>query len=197
MSKATDDLQPASEVVAVSQPILETGRLVLRPFRAGDAAMVQELAGDRRVAEMTSNVPHPYEDGMAEHWIATLGAGYAEGAQATFAITRRDDDMLVGAVGLRIDRSSREAELGYWTGAPFWNRGYATEAAKALLGFGFRELALTAITAAHLARNPASGRVMQKAGMRREGTVRRSTRTAGEYEDLIAYRIRREDWLGE
>ncbi|MBT8082966.1 MAG: GNAT family N-acetyltransferase [Gammaproteobacteria bacterium] len=177
------------------QPSIETTRLILRPFRSSDAPAVQELAGERDIADTTMNIPHPYEDGMAEEWIAGHEPGYNEGTMATFAIVLRDNAQLIGAMGLQIGRSLNKAELGYWVGKPFWNRGYATEAAVAMLDFGFDELGLNRIQAAHLARNPSSGRVMEKAGMVLEGTARQDAIKWGRYEDLVSYGILREDWI--
>jgi RimJ/RimL family protein N-acetyltransferase len=132
---------------------------------------------------------------MAENWIDGHEPGYENGSLATFAIALRDDATLVGAIGLRIDRSLNKAELGYWIGKPHWNLGYATEAATAVLAFAFDELRLNRIHAGHLARNPSSGRVMEKAGMILEGTMRQDTMKWGKYEDLVMYGILREDWL--
>jgi RimJ/RimL family protein N-acetyltransferase len=80
-------------------------------------------------------------------------------------------------------------------GKPYWNRGYATEAAAALLAFGFNELSLNRIYASYLARNPSSGRVMEKVGMLREGIVRQGTKKWEKYEDLVCYAILRDDWV--
>ena len=157
--------------------------------------MVQELAGERDIADTTMNIPHPYEDGVAEEWIEGHESGYTEGNIVTFAIVLRDSAELVGAVSLQIDRDFNKAELGYWTGKPFWNSGYATEAAIAVLAFGFDELRLNRIQARHLARNPASGRVMEKAGMTLEGTARQDTIKWGQYEDMVSYGLVREDWI--
>ena len=142
------------------------------------------------------NIPHPYEAGMAEEWIGTLESGYKDGKIATFAIVLRDDAKLVGAIGLRIDRNLNKAELGYWIGKPFWNLGYATDATIAILAFGFNELRLNRIQAGHLARNPSSGRVMEKAGMTLEGTARQNAIKWGRYEDLVSYGILRVEWVG-
>ena len=177
-----------------SQPSIETRRLILRPFRRDDATSVQQLAGDRAIADTTLRVPHPYEDGMAEKWIAEHQPGFAAGTLATFAIVLRDESELIGAIGLTIDRELDKAELGYWIGKPFWNNGYATEAAKAVLEFGFVDLRLNRISARHLVRNPSSGRVMEKVGMRIEGKVRQDAVKWGKYEDLVLYGILREDW---
>ncbi len=176
------------------QPILRTQRLVLRPFEVTDAPEAQRLAGDKAIADTTLNVPHPYEDGMAEAWIETHAPAWENGTAATFAAVDIDEDRLIGAIGLRIDSRFDVGELGYWIGRPFWNQGYATEAANAVTRFGFDELALNRIQAKHLARNPASGRVMQKLGMRLEGTARQATKKWGRYEDLVTYAILRAEF---
>jgi RimJ/RimL family protein N-acetyltransferase len=169
------------------QPTLETNRLRLRPFSLADAPTVQALAGAVEVASTTLTIPHPYEDGMAESWIATHEPGYDTGEQATFAIVLKETGELIGAIGLTINASHRRGEMGYWVGVPFWNHGYATEAADALLAFGFDLLELHRIHAVHLSRNPASGRVMQKAGMRHESTQRQHILKRGVFEDVEGY----------
>jgi len=178
----------------LSQPVLETQRLTLRPFTLADAPAVQKQAGAREVASTTLNVPHPYEDGMAEAWISSHAPGFEAGDQATYAIVTRDDDQLVGAIGLMINRAHARGELGYWIGVPFWNRGYATEAARAVLRFGFEELELNRISAIHLVRNPPSGRVMEKSGMRHEGILRQHFRKWGEFEDVAQYGVLAGEW---
>ena len=185
--------EPKSPVI-MSQPILETSRLILRSFRKDDAAAVKRLAGDWEIADTTLNVPHPYEDGMAEEWIEAHGPGYEAEKLATFAVVLRDTEELIGTIGLRINRDVNKGDLGYWIGKPYWNLGYATEAARAVIAFGFDELELNRIYAGHFARNPSSGRVMEKIGMLREGTARQDTMKWGKYEDLVSYGMLREDW---
>jgi ribosomal-protein-alanine N-acetyltransferase len=170
-------------------PTLETERLVLRPFRPGDAAEVQRLAGEREIAAGTLTVPHPYPDGAAEEWIATHAANWAERKVLTLAVTTPGDDTLVGAVGLMLTMADRRAELGYWIGIPWWNLGYATEASRAIIDFGFASLGLHRIMAQHMARNPGSGRVMQKLGMQQEGILRQHTLKWGVFEDLVVYAV--------
>ncbi len=181
----------------MQQPTIQTERLVLRPFEESDAAAVQRLAGARQIADTTLNIAHPYEDGMAEAWIATHAGQFAEGSNVVFAIVDRESDELAGAIGLKTESAIQKAELGYWVGVPYWSRGYATEASEALLAYGFEQLGLNRIAAQHFTRNAASGRVMQKIGMTYEGTLRQGTRKWGKFEDLDVYSILREEWLTE
>jgi ribosomal-protein-alanine N-acetyltransferase len=176
------------------QPALETARLILRPFELSDSRDVQRLAGDRAIADTTLMIPHPYEDGMAEQWISTHRPGFESGEFANFAMVLRESGDLVGAIGLSFARRYDRAEVGYWVGKPYWGRGYCTEAGRAILDYGFSELNLNRIYATHFARNPASGRVMQKLGMSCEGTLRQHVKRWDRYEDLVTYAILRGEW---
>lgn len=177
----------------MEQPILATTRLVLRPFQASDARAVQHLAGAAAVAEMTLNIPHPYRDGAAEAWIATHRPAWDAGVGAAFAVATQDDE-LRGAIGLQLTSEHRRGELGYWIGQPYWGQGLATEAVQRVVQFAFETLALNRVQASHLPRNPASGRVMQKVGMTREGLHRERYLKDGRFEDVIEYAILRRDW---
>lgn len=176
------------------QPTLETPRLILRPFTLADAPDVQRLAGARDVAFTTLNIPHPYEDGMAEAWIRTHQPAFEEGTVITFAITERHSWALCGAIGLSISVPHHHAEIGYWIGRPYWNQGYCTEAATGVLRYGFEELALHRIFARHMRRNPVSGRVVQKIGMTYEGRLREHYSKWGAFEDIEMYGVLREEW---
>lgn len=179
-----------------TQPTFTTDRLLLRPFTLDDAPGVQRLAGDEAVASTTLNMPHPYEDGMAEEWIGSHQAHYEAGESISFAIVRAADTVLVGAISL-VNMSARHqrAEIGYWIGVPYWNQGYCTEAARKILQYAFEDLNLHRIIALHFSRNPASGKVMQKLGMKHEGTLRQHAERWGQYEDLHVYGILREEYL--
>lgn len=176
--------------------ILDSDRLRLRRFELSDAPDVQRLAGNRAIADTTLNVPHPYEDGMAEAWISTHPPKFEAGELAVFAITLKTDGELIGAIGLTIDRSFDRAELGYWIGEPYWGLGYCTEAALRMVDYGFADLGLHRIHAKHFDRNPASGRVLQKIGMSKEGTARQHTKKWGLYEDLVLYGLLADEWAG-
>lgn len=171
------------------RPTIETTRLILRPFTLADAPEVQRLAGDRDIASTTLHVPHPYEDGMAEQWIGTHQERYERGESINFAIVLRATNRLVGAMSLQINQQHNHAELGYWIGKPFWNQGYCTEAARAVVQYGFAVLGLHRVYATYLTRNPASGRVMQKIGMIYEGCLKQHIKKWGVFEDLEFYGI--------
>ncbi|HUV94712.1 MAG TPA: GNAT family N-acetyltransferase [Anaerolineae bacterium] len=175
-------------------PTLRTERLVLRAFKLSDAADVQRMAGAREIASPTINIPHPYEDGMAELWISSHRGASERGELVPLAITLSADGTLIGAISLGLDQSHERAELGYWIGAPYWGQGYCTEAARAILGYGFGVLGLHRIHSSHFARNPASGRVMQKLGMTREGCLRHHVKKWDAFEDLAVYGLLREEW---
>jgi RimJ/RimL family protein N-acetyltransferase len=177
-----------------SQPTLHTARLTLRPFEQADAPAVQKLAGAWEVADTTLHIPHPYPDGGAEAWIATHAETWTNGSGLTYAITDRSDGTVIGAIGLTIAPQHARAELGYWMGVPYWNRGFCTEAGMAVVELAFVRLGLHRVQSRHLTRNPASGRVMQKLGMQLEGIHRETVRKSGRFEDLALYAILESEW---
>jgi RimJ/RimL family protein N-acetyltransferase/uncharacterized protein (DUF952 family) len=180
-----------------TQPTLETERLRLRPFTLADAPEVQRLAGERDIAATTLNIPHPYPDGAAEQWILSHQLQFVEGAIVNFAMTLKSDGRLVGAISLGLRPEYQRAELGYWAGKPYWGQGYTTEAARAVLAYGFEQLGLSRIYAVHFSTNPASGRVMQKIGMTYEGELREHILKWGVFHSLSQYGILRQDWVSQ
>jgi len=177
-----------------AQPSLSTARLLLKPLGFDDAAKVQEYAGSAEVAATTSSIPHPYPDGAALAWIQTHPILFETGAGAVFGIFQEGQG-LIGCIGLGVDRESRNAELGYWIGQPFWSRGYATEAAHIVVAFGFAYFALHKIHAKCMASNLRSVRVLEKIGMRREGlrTEHFHKESTG-FHDVAEYGILIRDW---
>ena len=164
--------------------------VALRPFEAGDAARVQRLAGERAVAEATALIPHPYPDGAAEAWIAGQARARSAGREYTYAVTLATDAVLVGAIDLR--PAERDGNLGYWIGRDYWGNGYATAAARAVIALAFSLLDLDVLAASHLARNAASGRVLEKCGLVPLRTERRDHRGV---EELFCVRaISRDAW---
>ncbi len=175
---------------------LATERLVLRTLRADDAHAVWDLARDHAIADTTATVPHPYERAMADAFIAMRTAPGADDEIAVWALERRTDGRFIGVISLSFEPEIASAELGYWTGVPFWNQGYTTEAGRAVLEQGFGALGLASINSNHLTRNPASHRVMDKLGMRTEGVLRRRFRKWDILEDICHHSILSEEWAG-
>ena len=183
---------------ASPQPRLTTPRLVLRPFTPTDAPIVQELLSDPEIAAGTLRIPHPYPAGAAAEWIAGLAPKWAEGRFAAWALAAAASDRVLGAISLRVTPAHRRAEVGYWVARAAWGQGYATEAVRAMVDYGFEVLDLHRVEGHCYAENSASGRVMQRAGMRHEGRVRGTVFREKESvpRDLELYSIIRSDSRG-
>ena len=176
------------------RPTLTTKRLILRPLLLSDADRVRLLAGNRKIADKMLNIPHPYKKGIAKEWISTHQAKFEAGEAVHFAIVLKSIEDLIGAIGLNVNKVYNRAELGYWIGEEYWREGYATEAAAAVIEYGFLRLNLHKITSSHFARNPASGKVMRKIGMKKEGFRREHVIKWNKHEDLVDYAILAKDW---
>jgi [ribosomal protein S5]-alanine N-acetyltransferase len=185
---------------AVQQPLLATDRLLLRPFDEADAPTVQELLSDGSIAANTRTFDHPYPEGAALKWVRGHPDRWSSGQAAIFAVCLRDarqdasghpvaEPLLVGAIGLHIQTADHSAELGYWIGKPWWNRGIASEAARRIVAWGFDALGLNRIFAHHMISNPSSGAVLRKAGLTLEGTLRQHVRKYGVFHDIAVYGI--------
>jgi RimJ/RimL family protein N-acetyltransferase len=176
-------------------PRLTTDRLVLRAFVADDAPTVERLAGDWEVANTTLNMPHPYPAGGGAFWIGTHLAAWEQRTDLTLAVCRLETPReIIGSVALSLQLDHARAELGYWIGAHTWGQGFATEAAYAIVSFGFAELDLNRVQARHFVRNQASGRVLQKVGMRLEGVHRQMYRRWDRFEDVAVYGVLAREW---
>lgn len=177
-------------------PTIQLDRLQLRPFELADAPVVKELAGDRYIAENTLYIPHPYEEGMAEQWIATHRDNFAAGRSLELAIVHKEEKHLMGAISIGINKNFDHGEIAYWVGSKYKNQGYCTEAARGITKYAFEELNLNRIYARYFQRNPASGKVMEKLGMKYEGVLRQHVKKWGQYEDLVHYGLLKEEYLG-
>jgi len=159
---------------------------VLRELRATDAIAVAAGAGDRRVAQYLIAVPSPYPIALARRWVLHRIAWWKQGRGVTFAVTHADEpEPLLGTVSLR----------RYVRAAPVWGHGFATEAAQAVVDFGFRELRLARVYAQVLAGNRASLGVLDKLGMVSEGVKRQHVNKARRLHDVVLYGLLRDEWL--
>lgn len=181
----------------IDQPTLQTERLTLRALKASDWHEVDRLASDHEVSRWTSAIPHPLPSGASQGWIAESEAERQRGEAITYAIVRRSDRRFLGGITLRVERSARQGDVGYWLGLDHWSQGYGTEALKRVIAFGFDTLVLDDIIALTLAENAGSLRIQEKAGMIDEG-VTGLWHGAIEHEDapVRLSRIRREAFHG-
>jgi RimJ/RimL family protein N-acetyltransferase len=169
-------------------PRLATERLRLRPFVADDAVELASLASAPEIADTMLEWPHPFSTANARSTIAAQAAIYQAGRAIHFAIERRDRPGLVGGIELcALDNPHRCAELRFWIAEAEWRQGFASEAARAVLRYGFNDLGLHRIDAMHLVRGRSAGAVLRKIGMRQEGILRGRVRKAGRFEDVALY----------
>ncbi|MCE2473200.1 MAG: GNAT family N-acetyltransferase [Anaerolineae bacterium] len=172
---------------------LENETVLMRPLEARDSSAIQDLAAAPEIAANTF-VPHPYPPEAASEFIQKGQESWRSGEAYVFGIIDKSSQRFAGCMGIHPAPEHNRAEVGYWIGLPFWGRGLATAALRLLLQFGFETLKLNRVEAGHFDYNPASGRVMQKAGMRREGLRRQYVLHHEEYKDLVWYAIVREDY---
>ena len=173
--------------------ILQTGRLVLRPFKAGDVPAFHEYMSDPEVARYTNLLPMSLEQAqeMIENIVGTQAA--SDGPLLAFAITLRADGTFIGNCRLKRDRDDPvQADIAYFLNRRYWGRGYATETAHALIDHGFDTLGLRRIYGLCVPENMASRRVMEKAGMQMEEPLRFYAEQGhfyrGEFRDLTYLR---------
>src|SRR6202142_4284209 len=166
---------------------LHPERLTLRSFALSDIPALMPLIGAREVAATTLRIPHPYTEADAQDFIADTQEDFSSGSGLRLGIVLRESDTLCGGVGLRIEPDHRRAELGYWIGVPYWGNGYATEAAQAVVKYGFETLHLHRIFPSHYTNNPPPARVLKKIGMRSEGTQRAHIFKWGNFLDIDPY----------
>jgi ribosomal-protein-alanine N-acetyltransferase len=176
-------------------PVLETPRLILRSLSEDDAADVFAYASDPEVARFVPWEAHrSLED--SRRFIAGTLERAARGEPDTWGIVERASGKVIGTIRMgHLHPVHARADIGYVIGRAYWNRGLTTEAVRAVLRFGFAELRLNRIFAVCHVDNRASERVMQKAGMRYEGTLRGVALVKGVFEDRKLYAILQSEWL--
>lgn len=151
-------------------PTLSAGTLTLRALRETDAADLHRLINDWSVVRMLSRPPFPYPRDLADAWIADTRRQAGEGSAFHFAVIR--DDALIGCVGVSLDRSRREANLGYWLGRDHWGQGLATLAAGRAARWAMASLPIERLTAFVAFDNPASAAVLRRIGFSDSGQGR-------------------------
>lgn len=156
---------------AIIFPPLETGRLLLRAFRPTDAEALHNLINDWRVCRTLADVRYPYDREAADAWIEETSAQLQAGTGCHLAITGREgaEEILVGGVGIRLDRARREGRIGYWVGWRFWGHGVAKEAVGRLASWAMANLEIDRLSATVDVDNAASIAVLRRGGFRATG----------------------------
>lgn len=182
-------------------PKLVTERLLLNQTKSADIPDIVLYAGNKNITDNTRTMPHPYLEEDAIRWINRMNDGFKGKNEYAFAMRQKNDLRFIGGIGLIIDPDNNRAELGYWLAEPFWSQGFTTEAVQAILQFGFEHLNLNKIVAVYLNTNEASGKVMVKNGMIKEGEfkdhdVKKDHIVAdGKYVSLIQYRMLKSEYM--
>ncbi|MEZ5780200.1 MAG: GNAT family N-acetyltransferase [Rhizobiaceae bacterium] len=177
------------ESLRIECPFLKTERLVMRTPDVADIPALAELANNRAVAEMVTRMPHPYSEAEARAFVTM--ATVPNRAGVIHVLTLADTGALVGCAGLSV--TERGLELGYWVGEPYWNKGYATEAAHALVDLAFRATNVPVLHVACRVINPASRRVVHKCGFQYAGQGMIDSIVAGRV-PVERYRLDRKAW---
>jgi RimJ/RimL family protein N-acetyltransferase len=181
--------RPTETFREASMPVLETERLVLRAPRLEDVKAMAALANDRRIAENTRRLPHPYTVADAEQFVHWVNSGVGEMA----LVITLPDDTLIGAVGLGM-LEGPVPEIGYWLGAAYWGRGYATESVRAVIDYAFTELDHEALQAGARVTNPASRRILEKCGFQWTGVGLVRIRAIASSAPIDLFRLDRGLW---
>lgn len=175
-------------------PAIETDRLLLRRLRMSDLRDMYAYASDPAVAEHVLWHAHT---SLSDTKVQLRGAirQYRRGDPSSWAIMLKSTGHMVGTIGFMwVNAEHQTGEIGYSLARSCWNQGLMTEAVQAVLGFAFDRLGLNRVEAQHETTNPASGRVMQKCGMRLEGILRDRVRNKGVYRDTALYSILKSEY---
>jgi RimJ/RimL family protein N-acetyltransferase len=174
-------------------PPLMTQRLCLRPLVEEDVVEIARYLNDFEVANGLTYSPYPYTLDMAKTWLKDVSFAAQQDQSMYWAIVHRESGGFMGTIGFSFYRIHDRAEMHYWLGRPYWNGGYTTEAAKALIPFIFAQQPVQRLEINHFTRNLASRRVIEKCGFFFEGELRAYVKRFERYEDVRFYSLLRNE----
>ena len=174
-------------------PILLSQRLVMRAPHEDDIDALAHLANNANIANMVARMPHPYTVADAADFVRRTRAGAI--GKCVYAITKADNGAFLGCCGIEPHEDGRTVELGYWLGEPYWNQGYVTEAAHALIDMVFRTRDVEQIDARCRVMNIPSRRVIQKCGFQFQATGMVQSLAVGGMVPVEWYRLDRKTWV--
>jgi len=178
---------------------ITTDRLILRPFLKQDLDRIVSLAGEPPIMESMFALPQPCTDEVAESWIDGHARDFRAGRAFHFAIAESGaPDLPIGYMALmNINRDWEEAQLGFWIGFDSSGKGFATEAARGIIHFAFSTVLLNRVSALHKRRNTAAQKVLERAGMQREGVLRQRVRENHTFTDVCVWSILQQEWADD
>src|SRR6202012_1718619 len=168
--------------------VLETERLTLRKPTLADVKAIANLANDRRIAENTRRLPHPY---LPDHSVEFVRA-IADGRRETVFLIENNYEP-IGVVGVDW-REPESPELGYWLGVEHWGQGFGTEAARAMIDFTFEEFDVEQLISAARVANPASRNILEKCGFQWSGVELHRFEALGSSTPVDRFRLSRSVW---
>jgi len=170
-------------------------RISLSELHDGDKPAMVAYLNDKDIYDRTLRIPYPYTEADADRWFDLVAKLTQEHGQPSHWAIRNEADQLFGAVGfqdLHLGRS-HQAEIGYWLARPWWGQGIMTEVVRTACAFAFAEWGLVKITAHVFAHNPASARVLEKAGFQQEGFLRKHFLKDGRFIDAMLFALLKEE----
>lgn len=174
---------------------LETERLILRPIEESDASALFPLINDPEIVRYTLNIPHPYPEDALVQWIRGARDAMDRNGRCELSIVLRETGLPIGVCSLfDISLEHMNAEVAYWLGRKHWGQGYATEAVRRIVRFGFQDLHMERIHARVFAENARSTRVIEKAGLKLERCARHEVRKGDRFFDILHYGLIREEY---
>jgi ribosomal-protein-alanine N-acetyltransferase len=175
-------------------PELNTNKLKLRKIRPQDLSSLLQYCNNKKISDQILNIPYPYQEEDAIFRMNFVLQGFKNKERYVFAITLKEKDELIGEIGLHLDKGNDSAQLGYWIGEPFWGQGIVTEAAGAILQFGFEALKLNKIYATHYPDNKASAKVMLNNKMIKEAELKEHYKINGAFRDVVQCRLTKKEY---
>ena len=180
--------------VFAEPPTLNTDRLLLCKIVPEYAADMYEYSCDPEVTKYLTWSPHSSLK-ETERYINLLQKKYADGSFNDWGLIHKETGKFIGTCGYTsFDTSKNAGEVGYVLAKSFWGQGLAAEAVKAVIDFGFKNFGLVSFFAKHMEGNDASGKVMQKCGMKFEGMYRHSMFIKGEFKNIVVYNVTKEEF---
>lgn len=193
MSAVTERSDRASRIIQDS-PVLTTKRLILRQPHRDDAQDMAALANNFEVARMLASMPYPYFDTDAREFLDRVLGGQEKAC--IYAVTLGESGRFIGICGLHDDAERSELPfIGYWLGEPYWGKGYATEAARALVDLYFKTTDLEFLQISCARENRDSLRVIEKCGGEYWKPGEEYSAALGRPRPIDHYRVSRASWM--